>query len=119
MNAILLSFVISLAVNAVFFAIAAIRRTDVVTDLSYSLSFALLAIALPSLGAREPVQLVAALLVLTARPRVASLSRLESAGRRFERSDPLHRHYDVASRPHRISGCSRFVTNCPASSVAQ
>lgn len=64
MNAILLSFVISLAVNAVFFAIAAIRRTDVVTDLSYSLSFALLAIALPSLGAREPVQLVAALLVL-------------------------------------------------------
>jgi steroid 5-alpha reductase family enzyme len=64
MNAILLSFVISLAVNAVFFAVAAIRRTDVVTDLSYSLSFALLAIALPSLGAREPVQLVAALLVL-------------------------------------------------------
>jgi len=64
MNAILLSFLISLAVNAVFFAVAAIRRTDVVTDLSYSLSFALLAIALPSLGAREPVQLVAALLVL-------------------------------------------------------
>jgi steroid 5-alpha reductase family enzyme len=64
MNAILLSFLISLVVNAVFFAIAAIRRTDVVTDLSYSLSFALLAIALPSLGAREPAQLVAALLVL-------------------------------------------------------
>lgn len=64
MNPILLSFVISLVVNAAFFAIAAIRRTDVVTDLSYSLSFALLAIALPSLGAREPVQLVAALLVL-------------------------------------------------------
>jgi steroid 5-alpha reductase family enzyme len=64
MNPILLSFVVSLVVNAVFFAIAAIRRTDVVTDLSYSLSFALLAIALPSLGAREPVQLVAALLVL-------------------------------------------------------
>jgi steroid 5-alpha reductase family enzyme len=64
MNAILLSFVISLAVNAVFFAIAAIRKTDVVTDLSYSLSFALLAIALPSFGARESVQLVASLLVL-------------------------------------------------------
>ena len=64
MNAILLSFLISLAVNAVFFAIAAIRRTDVVTDLSYSLSFALLAIALPSFGARESVQLVASLLVL-------------------------------------------------------
>jgi steroid 5-alpha reductase family enzyme len=64
MNAILLSFVISFAVNAAFFAFAAIRKTDVVTDLSYSLSFAVLAIALPFLGAREPVQLVAALLVL-------------------------------------------------------
>jgi len=64
MNAILLSFVISLVVNAAFFAFAAVRKTDVVTDLSYSLSFAVLAIALPSLGAREPVQLVASLLVL-------------------------------------------------------
>lgn len=64
MNAILLSFLISLAVNAGFFAIAAIRRTDVVTDLSYSLSFALLAIALLFFGAGEPVQLAASLLVL-------------------------------------------------------
>ena len=64
MNAILLSFVISLAVNAAFFAFAAIRKTDVVTDLSYSLSFAVLAIVLPFLGAHEPAQLVAALLVL-------------------------------------------------------
>ena len=64
MNAILLSFVISFAVNAAFFAFAAIRKTDVVTDLSYSLSFAVLAIVLPFLGAHEPAQLVAALLVL-------------------------------------------------------
>ena len=64
MNAILLSFVISFAVNAAFFAFAAIRKTDVVTDLSYSLSFAVLAIVLPFLGAHEPIQLVAALLVL-------------------------------------------------------
>ena len=64
MNAILLSFLISLAVNAAFFAFAAVRKTDVVTDLSYSLSFAILAIVLPFLGAREPVQLVASLLVL-------------------------------------------------------
>ena len=54
----------ALAVNAAFFAFAAARKTDVVTDLSYSLSFALLAIVLPLLGAREPVQLVASLLVL-------------------------------------------------------
>ncbi len=64
MNAILLSFVIALAVNAAFFAFAAIRKTDVVTDLSYSLSFAVLAIVLPFLGARSPVQLAASLLVL-------------------------------------------------------
>jgi steroid 5-alpha reductase family enzyme len=64
MNAILLSFLISLAVNAAFFAVAAIRRTDVVTDLSYSLSFAVLAILLPLTGAREPVQLAASLFVL-------------------------------------------------------
>ena len=50
--------------NAAFFAIAAIRKTDVVTDLSYSLSFAVLAIVLPLSGASEPVQLAASLLVL-------------------------------------------------------
>jgi steroid 5-alpha reductase family enzyme len=64
MNAILLSFLISLAVNAAFFAVAAIRKTDIVTDLSYSLSFAVLAILLPLTGAREPVQLAASLFVL-------------------------------------------------------
>jgi steroid 5-alpha reductase family enzyme len=44
--------------------VAAARRTDVVTDLSYSLTFAVLALVLLATGAREPVQLVAALLVL-------------------------------------------------------
>jgi steroid 5-alpha reductase family enzyme len=62
--AILVSFVVALAVNAVFFAFAATRRTDVVTDLSYSLSFAVLAIVLPFLGGHEPIQLAASLLVL-------------------------------------------------------
>ena len=62
--AILVSFVVALAVNAAFFAIAATRKTDVVTDLSYSLSFAVLAIVLPFLGAHEPIQLAASLLVL-------------------------------------------------------
>src|SRR5436853_310618 len=65
MTAILLSFVIALVVNGAFFAVAAVRKTDVVTDLSYSLTFALLAIVLPFTGAREAVQWVAALLVLT------------------------------------------------------
>lgn len=62
--AILVSFAVALAVNAAFFAIAATRRTDAVTDLSYSLSFAMLAIVLPFLGAHEPIQLAASLLVL-------------------------------------------------------
>ena len=57
MTAIVLSLVIALAVNGGFFAVAAARRTDVVTDLSYSLTFALLAIVLPLTGGREAVQL--------------------------------------------------------------
>lgn len=64
MTAILLSFAVALAVNGAFFAIAAVRKTDVVTDLSYSFTFALLAVVLLFTGAREPVQLVASLLVL-------------------------------------------------------
>ena len=64
MTAILLSLPIALVLNGAFFAIAAVRRTDVVTDLSYSLTFAVLAVVLLPTGAAEPVQLVASLLVL-------------------------------------------------------
>jgi steroid 5-alpha reductase family enzyme len=63
-TAILLSLGIALAVNGLFFAVAAARRTDVVTDLSYSLTFAVLAVVLLFTGAAEPVQLVASLLVV-------------------------------------------------------
>jgi steroid 5-alpha reductase family enzyme len=63
-TAILLSFAVALAVNGAFFVVAAVRKTDVVTDLSYSLTFALLAVVLLFTGAREPVQLVASLLVV-------------------------------------------------------
>jgi steroid 5-alpha reductase family enzyme len=64
MTAIPLSFAIAVAVNGAFFAVAAARKTDVVTDLSYSLTFALLAVVLPFTGGREPVQVAASLLVL-------------------------------------------------------
>lgn len=64
MNAILLSLLVAFAVNGAFFAIAAAKKTDVVTDLSYSLTFALLAIVLLFSGAAETVQVVASLLVL-------------------------------------------------------
>jgi steroid 5-alpha reductase family enzyme len=63
-TAILLSLPIALALNGAFFVIAAVRRTDVVTDLSYSLTFAVLAVVLLPTGAAEPVQLVASLFVL-------------------------------------------------------
>ena len=64
MTAIALSVAIALGVNGAFFAVAAARRTDVVTDLSYSLTFATLAVALAFTGGRDAVQLVASLLVL-------------------------------------------------------
>jgi steroid 5-alpha reductase family enzyme len=61
---ILVSLALSLGVNALFFAFATWKKTDVVTDLSYSLSFALLAVVLLLLGGRGASQLLAALLVL-------------------------------------------------------
>src|SRR4051812_18030121 len=98
MNAILLSFLITLAVNAAFFAFAASRKTDVVTDLSYSLSFALLAIVLPFLGAREPVQLVASLLVLVWAVRLGGY-----LFRRILRMKVDHRFDEMRDRPLRFA----------------
>ncbi len=98
MNAILLSFLISLVVNLAFFAVAAIRRTDVVTDLSYSLSFAVLAIVLPSLGAHEPVQLAASLLVLVWAVRLGGYLLV-----RILRIKVDHRFDDMRDRPLRFA----------------
>jgi steroid 5-alpha reductase family enzyme len=71
-TAAVLSFAVALAVNGAFFAVAAVRKTDVVTDLSYSLTFALLAVVLLFTGAADPVQLVASLLVLLWAVRLGS-----------------------------------------------
>jgi len=46
MNPLLLSFLLILAVNMLFFIFAALLKTDVVTDLSYSLSFLIAAVVL-------------------------------------------------------------------------
>lgn len=93
--AIVVSLVVSLAINAAFFAVAALRRTDVVTDLSYSLSFAVLAVVLPFLGAGDAVQLVASLLVVIWAVRLggylfARIRRMK-VDHRFDemRDDPL------------------------------
>jgi steroid 5-alpha reductase family enzyme len=98
MNAILLSFLISLAVNTVFFAFAAVRKTDVVTDLSYSLTFALLAIVLPLLGARETVQLVTSLLVLIWAVRLGGYLL-----RRILRIKVDHRFDEMRDKPLRFA----------------
>jgi len=50
MNPFALSAIAAVAVNAAFFAYAAARKTDVVTDLSYSLSFLLVSLALIAQG---------------------------------------------------------------------
>ncbi|HEY5161182.1 MAG TPA: DUF1295 domain-containing protein [Gaiellaceae bacterium] len=64
MNAIVVSFLVALGVNGAFFAFAALRKTDIVTDLSYSLSFAVLALVLPYFGAHRSIQLIASLMAL-------------------------------------------------------
>jgi len=85
-------------VNAAFFAIAAARKTDVVTDLSYSLSFAVLAIVLPFAGARETVQLAASLLVLVWAVRLGSY-----LFRRILRTRVDHRFDEMRDKPLRFA----------------
>lgn len=84
--------------NAAFFAVAAARRTDVVTDLSYSLSFAVLAVVLPLAGAGEPVQLTASLLVLVWAARLGAYLL-----RRILRIKVDHRFDEMRDRPLRFA----------------
>lgn len=96
--AILLSFVVSAVVNAAFFALAATRKTDVVTDLSYSLSFALLAVLIPFTGAGDPTQLVASLLVLVWAARLGGY-----LFRRILRIGVDHRFDGIRENPRRFA----------------
>jgi steroid 5-alpha reductase family enzyme len=98
MTAIALSFIIALAVNGAFFAIAAARRTDVVTDLSYSLTFAILAVALAFTGARTSVQLTASLLVVVWAVRLGGY-----LFRRILRMKVDHRFDSMRDKPLRFA----------------
>ena len=98
MTAILISFAIALAVNGAFFAFAAARRTDVVTDLSYSLTFALLAVVLLFAGAAEPVQVVASLLVVVWAARLGIY-----LFRRIMRTKVDHRFDGMRDQPLRFA----------------
>jgi steroid 5-alpha reductase family enzyme len=97
-TAIVVSFGVALAVNAAFFAVAAARKTDVVTDLSYSLTFALLAVVLPFSGAGKPVQLVASLLVVVWALRLGTY-----LFRRILRMKVDHRFDGMRERPLRFA----------------
>ena len=98
MTAIILSFGIALALNGAFFAIAAIRKTDVVTDLSYSLTFALLAVVLPFMGGREPDQLAASLFVVVWAVRLGTY-----LFRRILRMKVDHRFDEMRDKPLRFA----------------
>ena len=98
MTAIVLSFVIALALNGAFFVVAAARRTDVVTDLSYSLTFALLAVVLQFTGGRHPVQLVASLLVVVWAVRLGTY-----LFRRILRMKVDHRFDEMRDKPLRFA----------------
>ena len=81
---VLASLLLSFAVQALFFAFAASFRTDKVTDLSYSLSFAVItAILVFAERAFAPVQLLVALLVLAWAIRLGSylLARILRIGK--------------------------------------
>src|SRR5512145_2123703 len=81
---ILTTLIASIAIQAVFFSFAASFKTDKVTDLSYSLSFALLS-AFLVLGNRAyaPAQLLAAAAVMLWAARLGSylLSRILRIGK--------------------------------------
>jgi steroid 5-alpha reductase family enzyme len=73
MNAFFVALAISVLVNSLFFAVAAWRKADTVTDLSYSLSFALTAVALViHWGAFDPLRLAAAGMVVLWALRLAA-----------------------------------------------
>ncbi len=81
---ILTTLIISFAIQALFFIFAASFRTDKVTDLSYSLSFAILSIVLVALSrAFAPIQLLASALVIVWAARLGAylLSRILRIGK--------------------------------------
>ncbi len=55
MNPFVLSIIASVVVNGFFFAYAVSKKTDVVTDLSYSMSFGLVSVVLILLNASSPI----------------------------------------------------------------
>ena len=96
---ILVALLISVAINAVFFAFAAILRTDKVTDLSYSLSFVVLAVVLLIRGGHfSATPVLAAVLICAWGIRLGTylFSRIMKTG-------VDHRFDDIRDRPLRFA----------------
>lgn len=73
MSQFLTTLAISIGINAAFFLVAAVRKTDVVTDLSYGLSFGVTAIVLVLVdGVADPLRLGLAAMVVAWALRLAA-----------------------------------------------
>jgi len=95
LNDLLLTLGISLLIQAVFFAFAVTLKTDKVTDLSYGLTFVIIAFVLLMQGnAKHFPQLVLALMVITWGVRLAGylLFRIIQMGRDV-RFDGIREHF--------------------------
>ncbi|TFG85200.1 MAG: DUF1295 domain-containing protein [Spirochaetales bacterium] len=100
MHPVLLSLLISLGINAAFFVFAALRKTDVVTDLSYSLSFAAVVLMLVLIkGVSDTYRLMAAAMVIIWAARLGSylLGRIL-----VSRKD--HRFDGIRDKPLKFAG---------------
>jgi steroid 5-alpha reductase family enzyme len=95
----LIALGISVGINAVFFAFAAALRTDKVTDLSYSLSFVVLAVVLlVRNGGGSPVQLLTGVFVCVWGIRLGAWLFL-----RIAKTGVDHRFDGIRERPLRFA----------------
>jgi steroid 5-alpha reductase family enzyme len=95
----ILTLCLSLGINAVFFAFAALLRTDKVTDLSYSLSFIVVAVALlVRRGGASLVQVLSVVMVCAWGVRLGTYLFL-----RILRTGVDHRFDDMRDHPLRFA----------------
>lgn len=119
MHDFLVSLAISFGINAAFFALAALRKTDVVTDLSYSLSFAVGVLALVLMdGVGDPWRLgLAAMVVLWALRLGTHLFRRILAIKVDHRFDGMRERPLVFARFWALQALSVAVILLPATLV--
>jgi steroid 5-alpha reductase family enzyme len=115
LETLLTTLAISLVIQAVFFAFAATLRTDKVTDLSYSLSFVVLAAVLLAGSRRALPQLTLALMVGMWGLRLAAylFYRILAMGR-DARFDGIREHFWKFFRFWLLQGVAIWIVMWPA-----